>query len=55
MKDKAPWYRHVWVWVIILLPLSVVVASGYTFYLAHTHAPVVIQKQDRFGIDPKDG
>lgn len=30
---NIPWYKQFWVWFLILLPCSVVVASLFTFYL----------------------
>lgn len=36
---NLPWYRHGWVWLIILLPSSVVIASFVTLYIAITNAP----------------
>ena len=34
MSEPAPWYRQGWPWVLILLPLTVVVACFVTLYLA---------------------
>jgi hypothetical protein len=31
---SVPWYRQFWPWVLIMLPMSVVVASMITLYLA---------------------
>lgn len=53
-KDK-PWYKHPWVWVMIALPASAVVAGLYTVYLANQNAPVVIAKQNKFQMDKEDG
>ncbi len=53
-KDK-PWYKHPWVWVMIALPASAVVAGIYTVYLANQNAPVVIAKQNKFQMDKEDG
>ncbi len=33
-EDKRPWYREPFVWLIIALPLSAVLAGSYTLYLA---------------------
>lgn len=44
----APWYKHAWVWFIIALPTSAVVASLYTVYLAYQNPPQVIAKQNKF-------
>ncbi|MCB1841767.1 MAG: FixH family protein [Halioglobus sp.] len=32
--DTKPWYRHFWLWFVILLPASVVVAALTTVYIA---------------------
>ncbi|MEH6581954.1 MAG: FixH family protein [Halioglobus sp.] len=32
--DSSPWYRQFWLWFIILLPASVVVAGIITVYIA---------------------
>jgi len=34
-SDTKPWYRHFWLWFLILLPASVVVASLVTMYIAY--------------------
>ena len=38
-KRNFPWYRHGWVWFIILLPSSVVIASFVTLFIAIVNAP----------------
>lgn len=53
-QSKA-WYRYPWVWFMIALPASAVVASLYTVYLASENAPTVIVKQSRFQMDKKEG
>lgn len=53
-QGKA-WYRYPWVWFMIALPASAVVASLYTVYLATENAPTVIVKQNRFQMDKKEG
>ncbi|MCW8869706.1 MAG: FixH family protein [Proteobacteria bacterium] len=47
----APWYKHAWVWFIIALPMTAVVASLYTVYVAHQNAPHVIVKQNKFQLN----
>ncbi|MDZ7751638.1 MAG: FixH family protein [Gammaproteobacteria bacterium] len=34
VMDDRPWYRHIWPWVLIALPLASVVASFTTLYIA---------------------
>lgn len=53
-KGKA-WYRYPWVWFMIALPASAVVASLFTVYIATENAPTVIVKQNRFQMDKKEG
>ncbi len=50
-SQPAPWYKHAWVWFIIALPTTAVVASLYTVYVAKQHAPQVIAKQNKFLLD----
>lgn len=38
-ETELPWYRYGMVWMVILLPLMVVLASSYTVYIAHQNAP----------------
>jgi hypothetical protein len=33
-KAKLPWYREPWVWLMIALPMTAVIASMFTIYLA---------------------
>jgi hypothetical protein len=33
-KPKLPWYRELWVWLLIALPLTAVIGSMITIYLA---------------------
>ena len=40
--ESLPWYRVGMVWLVILLPLTVVIASMFTIALAHKHAPDLI-------------
>lgn len=37
-SDTKPWYRHFWLWFIISLPASVVVAGLSMLYIANKHA-----------------
>ena len=37
-----PWYREPWPWILIGLPLSVVIASAYTIYLANQSADSLV-------------
>ena len=41
-EESLPWYRYGMVWLVILLPLSVVVASMFTIALAVKNAPVIL-------------
>lgn len=34
MSDNRPWYRHGWVWFVIALPLTAVIAGLSTVYIA---------------------
>ena len=36
LKQKTPWYREPWVWLMIALPMSAVIGGIITFYLAVT-------------------
>lgn len=47
---NLPWYKYPWVWFMISLPASAVVAGLYTVYIAHQNAPQVIAKQNKFQI-----
>lgn len=51
-SDKnLPWYKYPWVWFMISLPASAVVAGLLTLYIAQQNAPQVIAKQNKFQID----
>jgi len=50
-NKKPPWYKYPWVWFMISLPASAVVAGLYTVYIAQQNAPQVIVKQNKFQID----
>lgn len=52
--ESQAWYKHPWVWFMIALPASAVVASLYTVYVASQHAPVVIAKQNKFQMEKQD-
>lgn len=47
-EAPSPWYRHLWPWLLIAVPLlSVVIASGVTLWLALNHEdPLVIEPGD---------
>lgn len=51
---KQPWYKYPWVWFMISLPASAVIAGLYTVYIAQQNAPQVIVKQNKFQIDKDD-
>jgi len=40
--DKQPWYRQSWLWFLIALPGTVVVAGLFTVYLAFKHADTLV-------------
>ena len=42
-EDSLPWYKQFWPWFLILLPLSVVVASIITFLIAQGNSPSLVQ------------
>lgn len=48
---KSPWYKYPWVWFIIALPASAVIAGLYTVYIAQQNAPQVIIKQNKFQLE----
>ena len=37
-----PWYRYAMVWMVVMLPASVVVASMITIAIAYKNAPVLL-------------
>lgn len=39
---KLPWYKQFWPWFLILLPLSVVIASVITFVIAQNNKPSLV-------------
>jgi hypothetical protein len=36
LKQKTPWYREPWVWLMIAFPMSAVIGGMITIYLAVT-------------------
>ncbi|HJW56165.1 MAG TPA: FixH family protein [Burkholderiaceae bacterium] len=40
--NVKPWYRHIWPWLLILGPLSVVVAGSYTAWLAFSRQDALV-------------
>ncbi|WP_461516409.1 FixH family protein [Porticoccus sp.] len=40
--DKQPWYRQSWLWFLIALPGTVVVASLFTVYIAFKNADTLV-------------
>ena len=46
MSPPAPWYRHVWPWIIIAMLSSAVVASLISAYLAVHTTDVVLDHAD---------
>lgn len=43
-QPSLPWYRYGMVWMVILLPLTVVVASMITIAIAINNAPTIVEK-----------
>lgn len=41
-KEQRPWYTHRWPWLLMLGPALVLVAGGYTGYLAVTREDAVV-------------
>lgn len=50
-QKGLPWYKYPWVWFIMALPASAVIAGFITLYIAHQNAPQVIAKEHRFHIN----
>ena len=44
MNDQTliPWYKHHWVWIVIGLLSTAVIASFITLFIAIKHAPEVM-------------
>jgi hypothetical protein len=40
--DTQPWYQQFWPWFLIALPLTAVIASFTTLYIAVTNAPELV-------------
>lgn len=51
---QQPWYRHFYVWMLILLPASVVVASIITVHIAFSNAPQIIPKTPKTIVEQHD-
>lgn len=41
-ESILPWYKQFWPWFLILLPLSVVIASVITFVIAQNNKPALV-------------
>jgi hypothetical protein len=41
-SDNLPWYKQFWPWFLIFLPLSVVIASVITFFIAQNNPPSLV-------------
>jgi len=41
-EDNIPWYKQFWPWFLILLPLTVVIASVITFIIAQGNPPSLV-------------
>ena len=41
-EDTLPWYKQFWPWFLILLPLTVVIASVITFIIAQNNKPSLV-------------
>jgi len=41
-EDSLPWYKQFWPWFLILLPLTVVIASVTTFIIAQNNKPSLV-------------
>lgn len=48
---NLPWYKYPWLWFVISLPATAVVAGLITVYIAQQNAPQVIIKQNKFQIE----
>ncbi|MGB0238664.1 MAG: FixH family protein [Cycloclasticus sp.] len=40
--DNLPWYKQFWPWFLILLPLTVVIASVITFFISQKNPPSLV-------------
>lgn len=43
-EDTKPWYKQFWPWVILILPLSAVIAGLTTVYIAYDGADTPVKK-----------
>ena len=43
-----PWYRHFWVWFIIALPASAVIAGIYTLWLAVSNPDHLVVDEEEY-------
>ena len=41
-SESMPWYRYPMVWFVIMLPMSVVIASFITIAIAFENAPQLV-------------
>ena len=41
-SESTPWYRYPMVWFVIMLPMSVVIASFITIAIAFDNAPQLV-------------
>lgn len=39
---RLPWYKYPMVWMVILLPALVILASTVTIYIAFAHSPTMM-------------
>ena len=52
--ETLPWYRHGWVWFVIALPASVLVASFFLLWVAFSHPSSLVREdyyRDGLGIN----
>ena len=42
VETPRPWYREPWPWVLIAIPMTAVVASGITIWLALTRPDYLV-------------
>lgn len=52
--DVRPWFRYGMVWMVILLPLIVVIASLITVVIAHSNAPVLVDRSPGTAVERAD-
>ncbi len=51
MQQSANWYQNPYVWMLIVGPLAVIIASMITVYLAITHPDPPIEDYYRKGME----